>query len=274
MAEATTSTPPTEKNVTAALEQPVASYGSFRISDFRSSIASRGIIRNHTYFLTFNPPKVIAGAKGTGVGFKETEMILRADAITLPGQQLMTADAIMRYGFGPSEKMPYNMVYSDIAVSLLLDKAAMQYHYLYLWMQSIVQNNMTRGINGFDEAVNKYTGIKMNSYEVGYKNDYAVDMTIIVYNEDVKTAIECRLLDAYPISISDTPLSWGQENDVMRLQVNFNYRSAFTRFIDPSGIRGLLNSIQDSKPTAEESPLTKPNNLAIQTVVDSGQRYA
>lgn len=250
--------PPTETSFT---DVPVRSYGGFNINNFRSSVGSKSILRNNAFLLTFNPPAIIRKLGAWDM----KEMIIRAEAVTLPGQQLMTNDAIARFGYGPVEKVPYNAVFNDISVSFLLDRDAQQYSFMHTWMQSIVQHNMTRGINAADELVKSSTGNDIYAYEVGYKSDYAVDMTILMYNEDTDKVVECRLLEAYPISIADTPVAWGQENDVVRLIVNFSYRTAFTRFGDPS-LKPNAKDPKNQTPSVQESP----NTIALNTATNTG----
>jgi hypothetical protein len=61
------------------------------------------------------------------------------------------------------------------------------------------------------------------SYELAYKDDYAVDIRISVFKENTEEVIKIVLRQAFPTDIGDIQLNWNDTNDYMRIPVSFTY---------------------------------------------------
>ena len=189
----------------------------FNISDFRSSMNSAGVLRSHSYMIMINPPKSLNN-------YDTAQLTLRCDSVNMPGINFMTQDGIYRYGYGPAEVMPYNVMFTPVTMSLMVDRAASQYTFFNLWMNSIFNMNMQNGILGRDP--------KSSPYEVSYKEDYAVTMNIFVYNETADKVIELTFQEAYPLLMQDTPLAWGEQQNIIRLQISMAYKTFYMKTIE------------------------------------------
>jgi hypothetical protein len=60
-------------------------------------------------------------------------------------------------------------------------------------------------------------------FEVEFKDDYKCQMMISTFDEAGNGVLSSQIVDAIPISISDTSFSWGDNDQVMKLQVTFTY---------------------------------------------------
>lgn len=190
----------------------------FSISDFKTSMDNAGVLRSHSYMIMINPPPSLRS-------YDTAQLTLRCDSVNMPGINLMTQDGIYRYGYGPAEVMPYNVMFTPVTMSLMVDRAASQYTFFNLWMNSIFDMNMQGGILG-----GRKEGV--DPYEVGYKKDYAVTMNMFVYNETADKVIELTFQEAYPLLMQDTPLAWGEQQNIMRLQISMAYKTFYMKTIE------------------------------------------
>ncbi len=189
----------------------------FSISDFKSNMDKQGVLRDHSFMLLINPPASLSD-------YDTAQLTLRCDSVNMPGINLMTQDAIYRYGYGPAELMPYNVAFTPMTASFIVDRAASQYTFFNLWMNSIFDMNMQGGIYVNDPD--------KQPYEVRYKDDYSVTMNLFVYNETTDRVIELTFQEAYPMLMQDTMLSWAQQQDIIRLQMTFAYKTFYMKTIE------------------------------------------
>ena len=189
----------------------------FNISDFRSSMNNAGVLRSHSYMIMINPPPSLRE-------YDTAQLTLRCDSVNMPGINFMTQDGIYRYGYGPAEVMPYNVMFTPVTMSLMVDRAASQYTFFNLWMNSIFDMNLQGGILGGSGD--------SSPYEVAYKKDYAVTMNMFVYNETADKVIELTFQEAYPLLMQDTPLAWGEQQNIIRLQISMAYKTFYMKTIE------------------------------------------
>lgn len=192
----------------------------FSIRDFRSSMNNAGVLRSHSYMILINPPRSLSN-------YDTAQLTLRCDSVNMPGINFMTQDGIYRYGYGPAEVMPYNVMFTPLTMSLMVDRAASQYTFFNLWMNSIFNMNMQNGILG--------RSAESSPYEVAYKggdDGYAVTMNLFVYNETADKVIELTFQEAYPLLMQDTPLAWGEQQNIIRLQISMAYKTFYMKTIE------------------------------------------
>lgn len=67
------------------------------------------------------------------------------------------------------------------------------------------------------------TNFRPGTFDVGYYDDYKGTIDIFQYNIIGQQVYQCKLIDAWPVGISDLPADWSAEN-IHRLQVTFHYR--------------------------------------------------
>ena len=207
----------------------------FSINDFRASMNNTGVLRNNSYMVMINPPAILSD-------YDTGQLTLRCDSVNLPGINFMTQDGLYRYGYGPAEVMPYNVMFTPITMSIMVDRAASQYTFFNLWMNSIFDMNMQGGI------LPSVRSGESSPYEVSYKEEYAVTMNMFVYNETADKVIELTFQEAYPLLMQDTALAWGQQQDIVRLQVSMAYKTFYMKTIE-----GFSNSSQTLPPAIQES---------------------
>lgn len=201
----------------------------FSVESFKSSVRNDGILRNHSFIVAFSPPNKVADSiKDTDPLSIARAMSIRCDSVNIPGIDLQSIQSIYRYGYGPAEKHVYGVAFKDVTLSFLSDAQAHQYKVFNQWMNLIYNMDMSKGI----DFVSSYTGGE--PYQVEYRDQYAVDMYIYVYNEMTQQVLKIVMLEAYPISLMDTQMAWGLQNDVVRMYVTMAYKSFFIQTVDIS----------------------------------------
>lgn len=236
---------------TGTLERKKATGSAFSINEFRTELNYNGVLRQHSYLVVFNNPAILNGATNflegyTGSDRTDTRFLtLRCDSVTVPGVNFFTTEDIRRYGYGPVERRPYLPTFNPITLSFIVDKQAKVIEYFYAWTNGIVDHDVSRGV------VNNQT----KPYFLNYKNKYiSKSMSIWVYDENFMKQYLITLRDVYPITITDTPLSWG-DGEVMKFNVTLQYTDMFMRFKGS----GISYSGQEISKIAEERPIFNEN---------------
>ena len=153
--------------------------------------------------------------------------MLRCENVVLPTPSLLEEENIRRYGYGPVEKVPYGVQFSDVTMTWLVDSRSEIIDFMHQWMNTIVWHdtpNMSGEGTTIDTA-SKRDGLRgYKPYEVGYKDAYTNPIVrIYVYNRQQQTVTEYEMYDVFPMNIQSQNLSWADENQVQKLSVTFAY---------------------------------------------------
>jgi len=213
-----------------------ASTQKFNINSFRSEIINEDVLPSHSYLVTFSPFRTGFEENKPLTDFvqnKRNTLMLRCESIILPTPSLLEEENIRRYGYGPVEKIPYGVQFSDVAITWLVDKRSEIIDFMHQWMNTIVMHdspnsNMAPSVdpkNARDGLYNVYS-----PFEVGYKDGYANPIVrIYVYNRQNETVTEYEMYDVFPMNIQSMNLAWADENQVQKLTVNFAYTNMKVR---------------------------------------------
>ena len=135
----------------------------------------------------------------------------RCEKAEFPGRSIATSDDTG--GGGPALKLPYDVTYNDISISVICSPDMKERLFFESWIDSIVgRAGLTNGVP---------TGGL-----VSYFNDYAKGITLTVsqLDEAGKTLIKYTMNDVYPITISPMNATWEEVNSYQRFGVTFFYR--------------------------------------------------
>lgn len=199
----------------------------FSLSTFLTEISTKTLLDTSRHLMLFTLPK---GLSDYGAG-PVKQIALRCDTSTLPGISFAESEEIRRFGVGPTEKHPYLPIFGAISASYIVDGAGAIHSFFYDWMSYMVGFDSSQGmanVNAFGRT----------PYEVAYKDDYRSNVTILVYNELNDKIIELTLNSAYPIAINPIPLSWGNSDQFMRLDVTWDYMDWSVKYHDPERSNG------------------------------------
>lgn len=206
----------------------------FSIQDFKAELSDQGTMRSTHGQLIFSAPQRLPYSD-------ITSLLIRCDQLSLPGVFLTTDDQIKRYGYGPIQKAPHLALFDPFQASFVVDRNAFMYRFFYDWMSLIVNFNSSGGIrpkNQFD----------MLPYEASYHDDYVTELFILVYDEQTNQVMQYQLTDGYPQAISETPMSWGDLDGYVRLNITFQYKDWAQQTSDGSNFReneSFLGPIQN-----------------------------
>lgn len=210
----------------------MSSAAGFNVQDFRASVLNDGVMPINRFVVSI---PVISSftflSGGTGISsawsssFKKGTQFLqyRAESVRLPGASLDTFTT-RRYGVGPYQKYPTNVSFNDISITFLDDSKASIWRAMYDWQNKVFdfggnQPNLFSGL--FGSLGNTPTN---PSYYLNYKDDYAVDIVIDVFNQiDTKPVQTVLLKQAFPVSVNDVPLDWGNNDQLLKVQTTFTF---------------------------------------------------
>jgi hypothetical protein len=203
----------------------------FDILEFRSQLDDTGILQTNKYEVIITPPPGLTGSSitsvtGTANGGESTSFLdftrdlsYRCIGATLPGVTLRTSD-VNRFGTGILEKMPFSGAYTDIDLTFLCDRYGEVYNFWYGWLNYIFS------VTGEEQSTGPVSQITPGRkfYTTEYKDNYSTNIMIMVYDNSGEASIVYTLYKAFPISINDTPLSWSDNNNTIKLSTRISFR--------------------------------------------------
>jgi len=200
----------------------------FSLSTFLTEISTKTLLDTSRHLMLFTLPRGLVDHFDAN---NVKQIALRCDTSTLPGISFAESEEIRRFGVGPTEKHPYLPIFGAISASYIVDGAGAIHSFFYDWMSYMV---------GFDssQGMSNVNAFGRTPYEVAYKDDYRSNVTILVYNELNDKIIELTLNSAYPIAINPIPLSWGNSDQFMRLDVTWDYMDWSVKYHDPERTNG------------------------------------
>lgn len=218
----------------------------FNISEFNSNISNYGVLQPNKFLVYFAPPRSINNSIFSNIGNPlfnfGTQYLLqmRAEQARIPGINIQTVDN-NRYGLGVVQRMPFNAQFTDTNVTFLSDAQGDIYKYFYSWFTSIVDFN---GSASAEFGGNLFAS-PQPSYTMGYKDDYVTDIYILVFDNAGNLAKQIVLYNAFPNTMNDINLDWGNTNSLMKITVGFSFKEWSMDTFNMSGMN-FLNFLQNA----------------------------
>lgn len=187
---------------------------AFNISEFMSEISQYGVSKTSQYDVLITFPTAMSTLRINGVTPLDTvrRLHFRAEEVRIPGISIMTSDNNI-YGPGPFQKNAYNVAFTEIPIVFLADKTGEIYKFFYAWMNLIFDFAGPGGNVNSDNA----------SYGVAYKSNITSTIIIRVFDPNGKEQIKLTMFDAYPVSMNEIPMSWNQQNELMKIAMSFTF---------------------------------------------------
>ena len=158
------------------------------ISSFTDDLA-----KPSRFEVKINPPAVLGSA------ISSSTLALRCENAVLPGRTLSTSDLRI---YGPSEKYPYQSTYEDVTLTFIVTSSMIEKTLFNTWFDYI--NSPT-------------------TWNFEYKSNYVTDILISQFDTSNREMHEVKLVDAFPISVSQLDLDWGNDSGYHKLSVVFAY---------------------------------------------------
>jgi hypothetical protein len=178
---------------------------SFSVTNFKENIKS--LVRpNYFEANLYGYTKVVGGLDGTLESIDST-FSFRCEKAEFPGRSLATVDDAV--GGGPTLKLPYDVTYNDITLSIICSEDMKERTFFENWMDRII-----------GAAGDRFPGL------VSYYEDYALGIGLSVKQFDAKgtSIFSYMLYDIYPIAISPMNAAWEETNTYQRFGVTIAYR--------------------------------------------------
>ena len=135
----------------------------------------------------------------------------RCEKAEFPGRSIATSDDTG--AGGPALKLPYDVSYNDISISVICSADMKERVFFESWIDSIV---------GGAGLTNKVPVGGLISYFDNYAK--GITLTVTQLDEAGKTLIKYTMNDVYPITISPMNATWEEVNSYQRFGVTFFYR--------------------------------------------------
>ena len=181
---------------------------SFKISDFKTSIGN--LVRPNLFTATLSGYSKIVGVGAIVDALPNIDSTFkfRCEKAELPGRTLATSEDAV--GSGPSLKLPYDITYNDMTLSIICSTDMLERDFFERWMNKII------GPGGNSNSA----GL------ISYYADYALGVTLKVeqLNESGNTLISYTLNDIYPTALTPMNASWEETNTYQRFGVTLAYR--------------------------------------------------
>ena len=205
---------------------------TFNINSFRSEVINNDILPSHSYLVTFAPFRAGYDENKLLTSFvieKRNTLMMRCESIILPTPSLLEEENIRRYGYGPVEKVPYGVQFSDVSMTWLVDSNSEIIEFMHRWMNTIVMHDSPNA--NMAQSSEKRPGLEgYRPFEVGYKDAYTNPVVrVYVYNRQQQVVTEYELFDVFPMNIQSMNLAWSDENQMQKLTVNFAYTNMRVR---------------------------------------------
>jgi len=190
---------------------------AFKIDNFISNLSRYGTLQTNKFEVEIPLPEFLS--------YPRDILTLRTDRVRLPG---IVTDNIetRRYGIGPAYKTATNVRFEPVNMSFIETSKSDIHSIFYNWIRLGVINFSQLGGRASPEST------RGPNFLMGYKENYVKDITIKVYNNagegmstssSISPSLELKLVEAFPISISDNDLSWGDTNTLYKVNVSFAY---------------------------------------------------
>lgn len=196
----------------------------FNVNEFRQNVSQNGFLQTNRFKVEIPVPNVLSGSfnsnRPSAVSSTDTSQLLtfRAEQVKAPGITLNTSD-VFRYGVGVRQAMPYSGSYTENVISFISDGYGDIWSFWYLWLNEIFQFAGADDFRGTGRSTNS-----LPSYELDYKENYATKITVTVYDNYGNEVQIINMWDAFPVSINDTQLNWGSNNQALRVTVGLSFK--------------------------------------------------
>lgn len=242
----------TEDIVVTGQRAPVSvQQRRFNIDSFRSEFSKDNVVSTHSFLVSLSPFRSTSATARSLSSFIQNSsetITMRCDTAILPGIRLMKDETIRRYGYGPIERVPYSAQFNEITLNWILDGSAEILNFFNTWMQSIVNTDSAGGQDM--RTPTRMGNVSYSPYELGYKDDYACPkMDIFVYDHRLQQVVVYEIFDVFPSAINDTPVSWAEQDTLLKYSIEFSYTDLIVS--TPKSI-GIIDSVTRSLLTSEE----------------------
>jgi hypothetical protein len=213
-----------------------------RYNSFISNIRKDGVAKTNRFLVVITPPRMLLRANAKA-GAMQERLTLLCDGTSLPMLAISMATPVRRYGVGPTDEHATGSIVTQQPFRFIGDGKGYVYKFFYNWLQGMVKSDRLPS-----ETTSRAGFTGLAAYEVEYKEEYATTIDIFTYDEMDNKVIHVKLYDAFPQSLADVNLGWGDEG-IMQITVPMSFRhwelhNIDEEFMDREGFSNDLSTIQ------------------------------
>ena len=194
---------------------------AFNVSEFNADIAKSSIAHtSHFEGWILGGPGSYSSGSGIPANVLRNAgltngMRFRIESLNMPGRTLTTLDQNYH---GPTRAIPYRYSQQPVSLSVILSKDMREREVFMRWQDFFVGNARN---NISQQAIT-------SPFDTRYYHDGIGTIKILQYSysegkADFELQTEILLNEAYPITVNDIAMSWGDEG-YAKLQVEIRYR--------------------------------------------------
>jgi len=146
---------------------------------------------------------------------------MRCENAELPGRSISTTTMKI---YGVEEKFPYQTTYNDTSLTFIVGDDMAEKKFFDAWL------------NWINPTIN---------YNLKYKADYAVPLTVNQYDVKNQLSYSITMLDTFPIAVNQMDLDWSSDGH-HKLTVTFAYTSWRNNSLEALGMELLETTIANS----------------------------
>lgn len=185
------------------------------IADFKASF-SKDLARPNRFDVNVPIPIGLLPYRNIG-----RTLSMRCENTELPGRSISTTSMKI---YGAEEKYPYQTTFNDISLTFIVSDDMSEKKFFDAWL------------NWINPTIN---------YNLKYKADYAVALTINQYDVTNKLSYSITMLDAFPIAVNQMDLDWSSDGH-HKLTVTFAYTSWRNNSVEALAMELLSSTIANS----------------------------
>jgi hypothetical protein len=204
------------------------------VESFLAQVSNSGLAKPNRFEVSIAVPSSLSNAS---LGQKVS---MYCDQAVLPYTRILVSQQRI---FGPPSFHPVGVEYNGEGISLqfYVDREMNVKRFFDRWADTIVDRT---------------------THTTNYQQNYLTPITISQLDESDTIVYQVQLIDAFPVSIGALQLDHSGQNQVHRLNVNFNFRRWIEKAVDRSA-SGII-ATKSAGPDANNRGIfiTQPNNIA------------
>ena len=204
---------------------------------------------------------------------------LRCTNASLPGRQLEAQDFSE---YGPTRKLPYNITMDgqEVTFEFVCDSAFADRFVIEAWQSAIYQGggNIQAKLSEEDGTIdNYYKTDRMGSSikpTFAYYDEYVGEVVIKQITRSNENALVYRIHEAYPLAFAPMELSYDSDNQLMKFQCTFAFRTWDSEYGNPNPVTGINKGRRAIDALLGIANLRKGGNSANNTLQRFNDRLA
>ncbi len=205
-----------------------------KINNFINSFKKTELARPCNFDVVFRPSSTLLNAFiGPSVAGKILQTYLiqngssfnfRCEAAELPSR---TFSIIEQQTYGPFERHPTISSYDPITLTFIVSDDMSEKIFFDLWMEAISISSPLGVVSGAIGTVLETFRVNLNlgaRFDLEYRDNYTSTIEINQYDLTGKSSYKVDLIEAFPYTVNQLPLSWRDTDSYHRLSVGFYYK--------------------------------------------------